>query len=165
MNLDDPQWSRLRGGYRVPYDPRKALLALERADGTDTAWEELWNGLFHQGDVGEASYAAIPHLVRIQAARAVADWNTYALAATIEIARRSGHNPELPAGMSDDYHAAWRELVTLAIRDLEAAEDPTLVMSIIGVIAIGKGQFTLGLLAIDFNESERKEMIEAAEQA
>ena len=87
------------------------------------------------------------------------------MAATIEIARRSGHNPELPAGMSDDYHAAWRELVTLAIRDLEAAEDPTLVMSILGVIAIGKGQFTLGLLAIDFDESERKEMIEAAEQA
>ena len=164
MNLDDPQWSRLLGGYRIPYDPRKALLALERADEADSAWEELWTELFHQGDVGEASYAAVPHLVRIHAARGVADWNTYALVATIEIARRMGHNPELPASLSDAYQAAWHELVTLGLRDLETAEDPALVTSILGVIAIGKGQFSLGQLAIEFDESERREMIEATDQ-
>lgn len=164
MNLDDPQWSRLRGGYRVPYDPRKALLALERADGTDSAWEELWTGLYHQGDVGEASYAAVPHLVRIHAARATADWNTYALVAAIEIARRVGHNPELPDSLRDAYQDAWRKLVKLGLRDLETAEDPTLVISILGVIAIGKGQFTLGQLAVDFDESERREMIETMER-
>ena len=165
MNLDDPQWSRLLGGYRVPYDPRKALVALEQGDETESAWEELWNELFHQGDVGEASYAAVPHLVRIHAARAVADWNTYALVAAIEIARRSGHNPELPASLSDAYQAAWREIVTLGLRDLETAEDPSLVTSILGVIAIGKGQFALGQLAVDFDESERREMIETMDQA
>ena len=164
MNLDDPQWSRLLGGYRVPYDPRKALLALERADAADSAWEELWTGLFHQADVGEASYAAVPHLVRIHAARGVADWNTYAPVAAIEIARHSGHNPELPASLSDAYQAAWRELVTIGLRDLATAEDPTLVTSILGVIAIGKGQFTLGQLAVEFDESERREMIETMDQ-
>jgi hypothetical protein len=165
MNLDDPQWSRLLGGYRVPYDPRKALLALERADEMDKAWEELWTELYHQGDVGEASYAAVPHLVRIQAARGAADWNTYALVAAIEIARRVGHNPELSANLRDDYRAAWRELVKLGLRDLESAEDPPLVTSILGVIAIGKGQFTLGQLAVDFDESERQELIQTIEQA
>jgi hypothetical protein len=165
MNFDDPQWSRLLGGYRVPYDPRKALLALEQGDEAEKAWEELWTELFHQGDVGEASYAAVPHLVRIHAARGVADWNTYALVASIEIARRAGHNPELPARLSDAYHAAWRELVTLALHDLETAEKPTLVISTLGVIAIGKGQFTLGQLAIDFDESERREMIETMGEA
>lgn len=165
MNLDDPQWSRLLGGYRVPYDPRKALLALERADEMDRAWEELWTELYHQGDVGEASYAAVPHLVRIQAARAAADWNTYALVAAIEIARRVGHNPELPDNLRDGYWAAWRVLVKLGLLDLESAEDPTLVRSILGVIAIGKGQFTLGQLAVDFDESERRELIQTIEQA
>ena len=76
----------------------------------------------------------------------------------------TGANPELPPGLSDAYHAAWRELVTLGLRELETAEDPTLVTSILGVIAIGKGQFALGQLAIDFDESERREMIEGVEQ-
>lgn len=161
MDLDDPQWSHLHGGYRVPYDPRNAFLALEQADETASTWEELWTELYHQGDVGEASYAAVPHLVRIHAARGIADWNTYALVASIEDARRSGHNPELPANLRDAYEAAWRELVKLGLRELEAVDEPTLVSSIIGVIAIGKGQFTLGRLAITFTEDERQEMLKA----
>jgi hypothetical protein len=161
MDLDDPKWSRLLGGYRVPYDPRKALLALERADETEGAWKELWTELYHQGDVGEASYAAVPHLVRIHARRGKADWNTYALVAAIEEARRNGHNPGLPANLGDAYEAAWRELVKLGLCELEMAEDPTLVTSIIGVIAIGKGQLTLGRLAVTFTEDERLEMIKA----
>jgi hypothetical protein len=163
MDLDDPKWSRLLGGYRVPYDPRKALLALERAGETDRAWEELWNELHHQGDVGDASYAAVPHLVRIHARRGKADWNTYALVATIEEARRNGHNPELAADLRSAYEAAWHDLLKLGLRELESAEDPTLVVSIIGVIAIGKGQLTLGRLAVTFSEDERLEMIKAME--
>jgi hypothetical protein len=161
MDLDDPQWPRLLGGYRVPYDPRKAFIALERAEDTDNAWKELWTELYHQGDVGEASYAAVPHLVRIHAARGIADWNTYALVATIEVARRDGHNPKLPANLRDAYEAAWRELVKLGFRELMAAEEAALVASIIGAIAIGKGQFTLGRLAVAFTEDERQEMIKA----
>jgi hypothetical protein len=164
MDLDDSQWPRLLGGYRLPYDPRKAFIALERADNpddADNAWKELWTELHHQGDVGDASYAAVPHLVRIHATRGVADWNTYALVATIEDARRDGHNPKLPANLRDAYEAAWRELVKLGLRELVAAEDPTLVVSIIGAIAIGKGQFTLGRLAVAFTEDERQEMIKA----
>jgi hypothetical protein len=163
MDIDDPRWSRLLGGYRVPYDPRKALLALERADETDGAWEELWTELHHQGDVGDASYAAVPHLVRIHALRGKADWNTYALVATIEEARRDGHNPELPANLRDAYEAAWRDLFKLGLCDLERAEDSMLVASIIGVIAIYKGQLTLGRLAVTFTEGERLEMIKAME--
>jgi hypothetical protein len=161
MDLDDPQWPRLLGGYRVPYDPRKALIALEQADETDNAWKELWTELYHQGDIGDASYAAVPHLVRIHAARGIADWNTYALVATIEDARRNGHNPALSANLRDAYEAGWRELVELGLRELVAAEDPSLVASIIGVIAMGKGQFTLGRLAVTFTEDERQEMLKA----
>lgn len=159
MDLDDPNWSHLLGGYRIPYDPRKALQALERGAETDKAWDELWNELHHQGDVGEASYAAVPHLVRIHASRGIADWNTYALVSIIEDARRNGHNPELPVDLRDAYVTAWHELFNLGLRELVAASDPTLVSSIIGVIAIRKGQFTLGLLAAKFTEDERQEML------
>ena len=87
MQLDDERWAHLRGGYGEPYDPRDAMRRLSDSD--VSAWEELWQELHHQGDVGEASYAALPALVRVHEARGVADWNTYALAATIEEARQN----------------------------------------------------------------------------
>ena len=162
MDFDDPRWAQLQGGYRVPYDPRKALLTLERNDRVKEAWRELWNGLHHQGDVGEASYAAVPHLVRIHSLRGIADDNTYALAAIIEEARHHPQNPPLPTELSDAYETAWRDLIKLGLRDLGEASDPTLVRSILAVLAMGKGQTTLGRLAIAFTEDEIREMIEAA---
>ena len=81
MDIGDPRWPSLRGGYRLPFDPRPALRRIAIGD-AEEAWKELWNELHHQGDVGEASYAAVPALVRIEAARRGADWNTYALVAT-----------------------------------------------------------------------------------
>jgi hypothetical protein len=160
MDFQDPRWTRLLGGYRVPYDPRKALRALELGGETEAAWQELWNKLHHQGSVGEASYAAVPHLVRIHINRDAPDWNTYALVATIEEVRHNSRNPPLPPDLREAYEAAWRQLVEHGFGELRTAEDPTLVCSIIGVIAIGKGQLTLGRLAVALTEDERKEIIE-----
>lgn len=74
LALDDPRWKTLEGGYRVVYDASIALARLERGE---DVWKELWNELHHQGDVGESSYAAVPHLVRIAAARGSRAWNLY----------------------------------------------------------------------------------------
>jgi hypothetical protein len=93
LSLTDPIWHQLEGGYRIPYDASKALARME---GGETVWNELWNELHHQGDVGVASYAVIPQLVRISEARRGIDWNLYALAATIEIERLRKNNPPLP---------------------------------------------------------------------
>ena len=49
MSMNDPRSESIRDGYRVPYDPRRALNRL-RIDANDTAaWAELWNELHHQG--------------------------------------------------------------------------------------------------------------------
>jgi len=58
------------------------------------------NSAHHQGDVGEASYAAVPHPVRIYHKRAVIDWKTYAIVAVIELARDERKNPEIPQWLS-----------------------------------------------------------------
>ena len=96
LDFNDERWAGLVGGYRTPYDPRPALRSLEERKGVEEAWHELCTELYHQGDVGEASYAAVPHLVRIYEEQGIPDWNTYALAATIEEARQVGKNPHLP---------------------------------------------------------------------
>src|SRR6202166_34878 len=61
--IDDERWSHLTGGYKIPFDPRPPLAKLENQRDTKTAWQELGEELHHQGDVGDASYAAIPELV------------------------------------------------------------------------------------------------------
>jgi hypothetical protein len=41
MDFNRPEWLTMHGGYRVPYDPRDALLALERDENAEPAWNEL----------------------------------------------------------------------------------------------------------------------------
>ena len=156
MEIDDERWAGLHGGYRVPYDPREAIRKL--ASGDTTAWEELWQELHHQGDVGEASYAAVPEIVRLHRTRGVADWNTYALAASIEEARHNEDNPALPEWLRWDYEAAWRELEALALREFSAATDQEMIDSIIVVLALRKRRMTLARMAM-LTEDERQEML------
>jgi hypothetical protein len=93
LTLDDSRWGDLTGGYRMKCDPRPLLAKLENSLDTEGTWHALWDDLHHQGDVGEASYAAVPHLVRIYRNHGMPDWNTYAIVAVIELARNKGSNP------------------------------------------------------------------------
>ena len=98
---------------RTAFDPRPSLRNLESNVHAKEAWHELWEELHHQGDVGEASYAAVPHLVRIHGKRKMAGWNTYALVAVIEMARGKGKNPEVPGWLREEYFAAIQDLAKL----------------------------------------------------
>jgi len=159
MELDDERWSKLCGGYRTPYDPRNAIGRLAAGNIT-AAWDELWQGLHHQGDVGEASYAAVPELVRVHEARRASDWNTYAIAATIEEARQNERNPAVPDWLLPDYEAAWRNLQVLALAEFPDATSDELIHSIMAVLALAKGRITLGRMAM-LTEDERAEMLDA----
>ncbi len=160
MDRNDSRWTQLKGGYRVLYDPRPALRRLESGgDGTKPAWDELWQELFHQGDVGESSYAAVPELVRIHRERRAADWNTYALVGTIELARDAADNPGLPTWLADAYGAAWTHLVEIAMAELPGATEATLVRSILGVLALEKQQRVYGRILLDFAEDEIEDLM------
>jgi hypothetical protein len=159
LDFADARWAGLLGGYRVPYDPRGALRALERGDDAVAAWGELWDELHHQGDIGEASFAALPHLVRIHECRGVADPNTYAIAAIIELSRDNAANPQLPPDLQQFYEPAWRRLIEIGLNELNKTEDDALITNILAVLAIGKGMRTLGRLTIGFTEDERQELL------
>src|SRR5690349_23245448 len=112
LSLTDTRWRFLKGGYRIPYDASNALRRLEEGH---AVWDELWQELHHQGAVGDASYAAVPHLVRICGNATHRGWNLYALAAVIEVERHRKSNPPIPDWLSADYMAAWRDLEKLAL--------------------------------------------------
>ena len=109
LSLTDKRWTKLMGGYRALFDPRSSLHNLESNLHVKEARHELWGELYHQGDVGEASYAAVSHLVQIHGERKPDDWNTYALVATIELARGTGKNPEVPEWLKEEYFSAIQD--------------------------------------------------------
>ena len=157
IELDDPRWKDLHGGYRVPYDASVALRRL--ANGGD-AWPELWEELHHQCDVDVASYAAAAKLMQLAPQLIGRDWNFYALIAVIEVARHRRNNPPLPAWLLRDYLHAWQGIATLAFDDLAAASDQNAVQAILSVLALSKGSLKLGALLIDLDASELDELLE-----
>jgi hypothetical protein len=153
-DLADNRWLQLRGGYRTPFDPRRLIAVLQSNTDTSKAWDELWNELHHQGDVGEASYAAVPHLVQLYLATQTIDWNTYALVATIELARGKGSNPQVPDWFSADYFRAIQDLARKGLKEIEDAESDEEIRTILSVIALWKGTRTHARMLLDFSEDE-----------
>ena len=116
--------------------------------------------LHHQGDVGEASYAAVPHLVRICRDAARRDWNLYGLAGLIEIERHRKSNPPIPDWLNADYLAAWGDLEKLALRDLADASERELIQTALAVVALARGQLRLGAFLAWLDEGELAELTE-----
>ncbi len=144
-------------GYKTPYDPSDALRRLE--EGEDV-WDELWQELHHQGDVGEASYVAVPHLVRIAKLLPRRDWNLYGLVSTIEIERHRKSNPAIPQWLIPDYKEAMNGMLDLALTDLRSETDRATILSILGAIALAKGYVTLGAMISHSDESEIVEVLD-----
>ena len=157
LNLDDSRWLQLHGGYRIPFDPRPLLFQIERDPSAEKNWSDLTEELFHQGDVGEASYAAVPQIVRIVVDREVLEWRALDLVCVIEIARHSGTNPPVPEWLKDEYEGSVDRLAREALRRFEQFDHNNEIRSALGLIAAWKGQLGCARAAILFSEDELKE--------
>jgi hypothetical protein len=158
LSLDDKRWQNLEGGYRAQFDARPLLSDLETNKNASAAWHELWYGLHHQGDVGAASYATVPHLVRIYRKRREIDWNTYAIVAVIELARDDGKNPKVPKWLEDDYFKAIRDLAEIGAAEVLQTKDPEEIRAILSILAISAGARTHAKFLIDYSAEELLEM-------
>lgn len=158
ISMDDPRWEGLEGGYRVPYDPRPALRALDGRSDISATWAELWNELHHQRDVGLASYAAVPHIAGIYIRAGRPDWNAYALVGCIELARTE-RNPPLPDWLEGSYIGSLGELAKQGTKEIWASEDRTLVQSALAVIALARGLRIQANLLLSYTEDELEEMV------
>jgi len=154
FNFDDERWNGLKGGYRIPCDPRPLLKKVESGADLENTWHELWGELHHQGDVGEASYAAVPHLTRIHRQRGTPDWNPYALVACIELARTKGNNPALPSWLQEEYFDSIQELAKIGITEFPLAKTAADVRGILMILALSKGARTYARLILEYSEEE-----------
>ncbi|MDB5692055.1 MAG: hypothetical protein JWO81_1118 [Alphaproteobacteria bacterium] len=155
MELD--KWAELTDANGEPYDPRPALAAAASGD-SNAAYEELWERVHHQGDLGTAAYAVLPELAGLIRDAPSPDWRAYALLATIEERRHEASNPALPSWIAERYRSALREVLGSALAHLRDAEADETVRSILAVVAHVKGQRTLAAIAL-WTEDERQEAL------
>jgi hypothetical protein len=145
LPLDDPRWKELQHAYGDAADVPDMLRALASSTGPKTGcqdepWFSLWSSLCHQGDVYTASYAAVPHIVKIASkAKAPIDFSFFQLPAAIEIARRTGRGPDIPEVYVDDYHRAVASLLENASLHRYEPWDQSMLLSVAAAQAVAKG--------------------------
>ena len=149
--LDNDIWNELNGGYLSAYNPVKCLMQLyENVDANDS-WKELWDELHHQGDVDQASYAAVPHILEIERRAKHFNWNGFALIAVIEQRRPANAAPRAGA-IADGYQKTWNSLLTVVANHLSKDWDDILTASILSCVAYSRGQRIIACAALELNE-------------
>jgi len=145
IGLDDPRWQKLSHAYGSATDIPELLHQLARATGPKTGyssepWFTLWSSLCHQGDVYDASYAALPHIVEIALnTKEPIDFSFFQLPAAIEIARGSGKGPPVPGDLAEAYGDGVSRLAEcVALHRHEDWDEPTL-LSAMSALAAAKG--------------------------
>jgi hypothetical protein len=164
LSFSDKRWEHLEGGYRAPFDPRPALSKLESNIQQQEAWQELWENLHHQGDVGDASFAAVPHLVCLSTKHGNGNWSTYALVATIELARGDGSNPDVPHWLRQDYLQAIQDLAKLGASQILQAKSHEDIRTILSILALSKGARTHARFLLDYSDEELRDIERQFEQ-
>ena len=155
--IETNDWSQLTDANGQLFDPRMALTDIESGNPA-AGYDELWERVHHQGDLGTATYAVVPALVDLMIERTELHWRAYALVATIEECRRSGGTPPIPEWLHNDYRTAIRKVVRPALAQLALAKTDEDVRSLIAVVAYAKGQRSLGAIAL-WTEDERREAL------
>jgi hypothetical protein len=156
--LDDPLWRQLQHAYGSAADIPPLLRALELspepiADSQAEPWFSLWSSLCHQDDVYTASYAAVPHLVRIACATATPiAFSFFLLPASIEVARRAGRGPEVPAEYAEAYRVAIANLGESVSLHRHEPWDQAMLLSAAAAQAVSKGHVDVAEALINLDD-------------
>jgi len=157
LDLTDKRWKELNGGYRIPYDASVPLTKLEGSDKPEVineVFNELWNELHHQGNVGVASYLAVPQLARIAIDKDLCDWNLLGVCSTIEQQRHVGDNPSLPIEFLEYYNTGLSNLKEFVIQKLKTKLDRTTFIVALSTIATCNGNYKLGKAILEMEDEE-----------
>jgi len=144
IELVDPRWKTLSHAYGSAADIPELLRQLAAGTGPKTRsdsepWFTLWSSLCHQGDVYDASYAALPHIVEIAyIATGPIDFSFYQLPAAIEIARHNGNGPPVPTDLADAYDDAVSRLTECVARHRQDDWDEPTLLSAASALATAK---------------------------
>ena len=145
LSLEDERWGELQQAYGSAANVPELLRQLRSSPGPtgsyqEEPWYSLWSSLCHQGDVYTASYAAVPHIVKIGCeTRSPIAFSFLQLPSAIEVARRNGRGPELPVELSQEYHRALTSLAEVVCLHRNEPWDQPMLLSAMAAQAVAKG--------------------------
>jgi len=163
LSLDSPKWTLLTHAYGSATDIPALLRQLEflpASKGVSEPWFSLWSSLAHQGDVYPASFAAVPHVVRIlSSAPTKADSSYFQFPAWVEICRQM-NSVEVPEELMPAYLSALAELPSLVAAASTRDWDADFLPCALSAIAAAKGFGSIAEALLELNPEVAKEFMQ-----
>ena len=143
ISLDSPRWRALEHAYgsagNIPALLRQ-LETLPDSSPQEEPWFSLWSALAHQGDVYTASFAAVPHVVRVLASAPSRAGAVYLqFPAWVEICRRK-KAVEIPTDLAAAYFEALSRLPALVAAAATREWQADFLVCALSAIAAAKGE-------------------------
>lgn len=163
LSLDSKKWSELKHAYGNASDIPNLLRQLETlpsSEGDKEPWFSIWSSLAHQGDVYSASFAAVPHVIRVlRQAPENADFTYFQFPAWVEVCRQK-HSVEIPKELEADYFSALSELPSLVAASAEREWDSNFLCCALAAIAAAKGFGSVAEAVQEINPEVAEEFME-----
>ena len=165
LSLTDARWSALLDAFGassgIPNLLEDAENLPEDSGGQTEPYFSLWSALCHQGDVYSASYAALPHLVRIIEANPDRfRWTLLLLVHAIEVARSEGRGPTVPDDLIGSYSEALARVPVIASQLLGRDMGEEELRVILAACATAKGFPSIGEAITELSPDLAKRFLE-----
>jgi hypothetical protein len=142
LSLESPVWAQLQHAYGSASDIPNLLRQLESfpaSEGQQEPWFSIWSALAHQGDVYTASFAAVPHIVRvISIAPERATYSYFQFPAWVEICCHR-NNFDVPPDLLPAYSEALSRLPALVGAAATRTWDGDFLACALSALAVAKG--------------------------
>jgi hypothetical protein len=163
LSLDSPRWSELRHAYgpasNIPALLR-ALQALPAQSGDTEPWFTLWSALAHQGDVYDATFAAVPHVVEAMARDPLkADSPYLQFPSWVEICRAK-NGAQVPEDLQSAYFSALARLPILVAAASARQWDEGFLRCALAALAVAKGQPIVGEASLELTPEVAQQFME-----
>jgi hypothetical protein len=163
LSLESPDWVQLTHAYGSAGDIPDLLRQLETlpdSEGNKEPWFSIWSALAHQGDVYSASFAAVPHIVRVlSTAPELATFSFLQFPAWVEICRHR-NNIEVPPALLPAYSEALGQLPALVGAAAARPWDEGFLRCALSAIAAAKGFPAVAEAALELEPEVAKEFME-----
>jgi hypothetical protein len=153
--LDSARWTELQDAYGsaagIPALLRQIETFPEEEKYDEEPWFSLWSALCHQGDVYSASFAAVPHILRVaESAPRRLSHSFFQLPACIEVARKK-KTVDVPADLQESYFSALSRLPAIIGAAAAGNWDSGMLQSALAALAVVKGSPEVAEAALELD--------------
>ena len=163
LPLSSARWKELRHAYGAAGDIPALLEQLQDLpeDAPDAEpWFTLWSSLAHQGDVYDASFAAVPHIVAVACSDpANAPASYFHFPAWVEICRAKNGLP-VPPDLAESYMAALAKLPELIAAASHKPWDEEFLPVALAALAVAKGQPEIAEAALELSRDTARRFLD-----